>query len=66
MPPNRREWDEELAALERKYEIGAGELGEVLDVAFRRRENSVALAEDELLKLIYQNNWLWYSRALRI
>uniref|UniRef100_A0A0K3CA20 Uncharacterized protein n=1 Tax=Rhodotorula toruloides TaxID=5286 RepID=A0A0K3CA20_RHOTO len=66
VPPNRREWDEELAALERKYEIGAGELGEVLDVAFRRRENSVALAEDELLKLIYQNNWLWYSQIVQL
>ncbi|BGP28462.1 hypothetical protein JCM10296v2_000197 [Rhodotorula toruloides] len=66
VPPNRREWDEELAALEKKYEIGAGELGEVLDMTFRRSENSVALEEDELLKLIYQNNWLWYSQVVQL
>ncbi|BGO88582.1 hypothetical protein NBRC10512_002672 [Rhodotorula toruloides] len=66
VPPNRREWDEESAVLERKYEISAGELGEVLNVAFRRRENTVALEDDDLLKLIYQNNWVWYSQIVQL
>jgi NACalpha-BTF3-like transcription factor len=63
MPSNRREWDEELEVLERKYGIGLRELAEVLDVAFRRSDTGISISDGNLLKLVYNHNWLWYSRT---
>ncbi|BGP21308.1 hypothetical protein Rt10032_c01g0024 [Rhodotorula toruloides] len=66
VPQNRREWDEELDVLARKYGLGAQELGEVLDVAFWRRENAVVAEDDDLLEHMYKNNWLWYSQIVQL
>ncbi|BGP44413.1 hypothetical protein JCM10450v2_000226 [Rhodotorula kratochvilovae] len=72
-PPGPREWAVERARLAREEGLGVRELVEVAREVFDLDAQRIARdvrerpgMADELVEIVYEHNWLWYSQVLEL